>query len=205
LNQQEGGVPRSDFAVINGGGLRGEGLCVPRTTLPAGSLKSGVLHEIMLFENRLLSLTVSREELRQLMEASAARLTPAGLPIVNPPGEFLHIAGGTERINCANPPGGRVESLWVGGFDVLTPGPDVRLAITDFNVYQGTGTSEVFASLDGGVSSRNVHTFELSDAQVAERYFKTHYSPAPGQTVPSLSVDGRIELVGCAVPGPPTN
>src|SRR6185369_3305859 len=123
LNASETGVAPSEFAVINGGGLRGGGLCVPRTILPAGSLKSGVLHEIMLFENRLLSLRVTRAELRAVMEAAAARLTPAGLPIVNPPGEFLHIAGGTMQINCANPATARVTQLTVGGQDVLVPGP----------------------------------------------------------------------------------
>lgn len=202
---EPGVVKNSTFAVINGGGLRGEGLCVPRTILPAGPLKSGVLHEIMLFENRLLSLDVTREELRALMEASAARLTPAGLPIVNPPGEFLHIAGGTMQINCANPPTARVTQLMVGGQDVLVPGPGVRLSITDFNVFSGTGTSDVFANLSGGLASRDVHTFELSDAQIVERYFKAHYQPPAGQTFPSLSVDNRIDLVGCATPGPPTN
>jgi len=50
-----------------------------------------------------------------------------------------------------------------------------------------------------------VHTYELSDAQVVERYFKAHYQPPAGQTFPSLSVDNRIDLVGCATPGPPTN
>lgn len=204
LHANEPGVLPTDFAVINGGGLRGEGLCVPRTILPAGGLKSGVLHEIMLFENRLLSLTVTREELRALMEAAAARLTPEGLPIVNPPGEFLHIAGGTEQINCANPPTARVTQLTVGGQDVLVPGPDLRLAITDFNVYTGTGTKEVFAAMAGGVSSRDVHTYELTDAQQVERYFKASYQPSPGQTFPSLLADNRIELVNCATPGPPT-
>ncbi|HEY8205937.1 MAG TPA: 5'-nucleotidase C-terminal domain-containing protein [Myxococcaceae bacterium] len=204
LDATETGVPPSDFAVINGGGLRGEGLCVPRTILPTGGLKSGVLHEIMLFENRLLSLRVTRDELRALIEASVTRLTPEGLPIVNPPGEFLHIAGGTEQINCANPPGSRVTRLVVGGEDMLLAGPDVRLAITDFNVYTGTGTKEVFAAMTGGVSSRDVHTYDLTDAQVVERYFKKSYQPPQGQTFPSLSVDGRIELVGCATPGPPT-
>jgi 5'-nucleotidase / UDP-sugar diphosphatase len=205
LHATEAGVPPSDFAVINGGGLRGEGLCVPRTILPAGALKSGVLHEIMLFENRLLSLRVTREELRAVLEAAAARLTPAGLPIVNPPGEFLHIAGGTEQIDCANPPTARVTQLVVGGQDMLVPGPDLRLAITDFNVYTGTGTREEFAGLSGGVSSRDVHTYELSDALLVERYFKAHYQPPPGQDFPSLAVDNRIDLVNCATPGPPTN
>jgi len=203
LRFSELGVPQTELAVVNGGSLRGEGLCASRTVLPAGGLKSGVLHEILLFENRLMSMSVTRDELRQLVEASAARLTPAGLPIANPPGEFLHMAAGgvgvLEEINCANPPGSRVQQLWVGGVDMLTPGPDVRLAITDWSVRLGTGTSDVFASMTGGLASRSPHTYAPSDGEIVERYFKTHFNGPPG-----LSADDRVQFVNCAVPGPPT-
>jgi len=203
LRFSELGVPQTELAVINGGALRGEGLCASRAVLPAGGLKSGVLHEILLFESRLMSMSVTRDELRQLVEASAARLTAAGLPSVVPPAGFLHMAAGgsgaLEVIDCASPPGSRVRQLWVGGVDMLTPGPDVRLAITDWSVNLGTGTSDVFASMTGGLASRNPHTYAPSDGEIVERYFKGHFNGPPG-----LAADDRVRFVNCAVAGPPT-
>ncbi|HEY1086929.1 MAG TPA: hypothetical protein VGE37_04515, partial [Archangium sp.] len=46
-----------DFAVVNGGSIRAEGLCITRNIVREGPLSNGVLHEIMLFENPVQAVT----------------------------------------------------------------------------------------------------------------------------------------------------
>ncbi|HEY1089133.1 MAG TPA: hypothetical protein VGE37_15620, partial [Archangium sp.] len=55
-----------DFAVVNGGSIRAEGLCITRNIVREGPLSNGVLHEIMLFENPVQAVDLSEQEVVQM-------------------------------------------------------------------------------------------------------------------------------------------
>lgn len=194
-------------AVINGGNIRAEGVCITRNTLLPGPLKKGVLYEVLPFNNQVMGLDVTRTELRLLMEAGVSALPKVGEPVLNPPGRFMDISEGSSmEVDCSKPAGSRVVRMQVAGKDILTGNPDekFRLAITKFLVFEGEGSSDILAS-HGTDLSRNPVTAQLQggyDNRLAEQYMKDHYDKRQGQ--PGLTLDpNRLKLDNCATPPQP--
>jgi len=200
------------FSVINGGNIRAEGVCITRTTLPPGPLKKGVLHEALPFNNSVLALDLTRREIRELMEQSVGELARQGEPILNPPGNFLHLAGGSMEVDCSKPGGQkcelsqscRVTRLTAGGRDMLFGDPNerFRVALTRFLVTSGFGSSDILEGLDQDASRNPIFASRQGgiDVRLAEQYMRDHY----GLDGPGLKVEpDRIKFVNCATPPRP--
>lgn len=144
----------AELGVINGGAIRTEGVCFMRERLSAGELTSGVLHEVLLFENIVTAVDVTEAELVAIFERAVSRLSPAGEEITSPPGGFLQISDGAElELDCAKPAGERVVSLTVNGraVDRASPSEDLeakrfRVAVPSFLLQGGDGNAELAAA-----------------------------------------------------------
>ncbi|MBN1208612.1 MAG: 5'-nucleotidase C-terminal domain-containing protein [Myxococcaceae bacterium] len=193
----------ANLGILNGGAIRAEGLCVTRTSLRAGALTDGVLHEVLLFENRVVTVDLTEQELVDMFEHSVGSLTPAGQPIPTPFGGFLHVSESTTlRVDCEYPRGQRVRELLVNGSPVpLPPRTDpsarYRVAMPDFLLNGGDGYGPIFGSAGQDPDRNPVQARKLSgvDSNIAAAYMKATYPEAR----PLLEA-GRITFLNCAKP-----
>lgn len=119
------GWARSDVALLNGGGIRGNRL------IPPGPLTLRDLHGLLPFQNVIGVVEVSGATLKALLEHSVA-----GLPA--PAGRFLQVSGLRMDVDPAAPPGSRVVSVEVGGSS-LDPNRRYSVALPNFLIAGGDG------------------------------------------------------------------
>ena len=200
-----------DFAVVNGGSLRAEGLCVTRNIVPSGPLSNGVLHEILLFENPVQAVDVSEQEVIAMFERSVERLFSAPAPIVSPAGSFLQVSKEVRlSIDCSRPPLDRITSLSIGGQAITKPGRTIdqrklRLATSSFIIAGGDGYTMLEGKgTDPTRNPSNAQRFGGIDSNIVAAYLK--------QSEFNMTVEAgfrvepaRITLMNCSVPNRPAN
>lgn len=200
-----------DFAVVNGGSIRAEGLCVTRNILKEGPLSNGVLHEIMLFENAVQAVDLSEAEVLAMFEHSVERLFASPAPITSPAGSFLQVSGNvTMTVDCARPALDRVTALSINGVAVQRPARPLeqrklRMATSSFIIAGGDGYSMLAGKgTDPARNPANAQRFAGIDSNIAAAYLK--------QSGYNTSVEagfrvepGRITLMNCSVPTRPSN
>jgi 2',3'-cyclic-nucleotide 2'-phosphodiesterase (5'-nucleotidase family) len=199
---------RAALGVSNGGAIRAEGLCVTRTMLPKGPLTDGVFHEVLLFENQLVTVDLTEKELVDMFEHSAGGLTPAGQAIGSPSGAFLHVSDSVRmRVDCEYPRGQRVRELSVDGTPVVLPprtDPSVRyrVAMPNFLLNGGDGYGPIFGNAGANPDRNPVQSrkFQGVDSKIAGAYMKATY---PGDARPLVTAE-RIVFVNCAKPTRPS-
>ncbi len=197
LHSQDQGIA-AELGVINGGGIRSEGFCVTRDLVRKGPLTKGALHEILLFDNHVVTLDLTADELVRVFSDAYSGLSQYGQPIGSGPGNFLHVSEGTEvRVDCAVPgtasPPGRLTFLRIRNKVLVGPGavpPDagVRGAITDFLINFGGGTSDILHGLDVDPDRRP--RIGGIDSDIAEQYMAAHYAERSPGLVEDLGLDG---------------
>ncbi|MDQ3265588.1 MAG: 5'-nucleotidase C-terminal domain-containing protein [Myxococcota bacterium] len=210
LRLGESSLGPPELGLINGGGIRAEGFCVSRPVLPQGPLLNGALHEILLFDNTVITLDVKVAELVQILVAGVDNLSDATQPIVGGPGNFMHLSlGSSLQLDCSipgtTPSPGRITELRVGSrvlvqgnAVVADPEALVRVAITDFLINFGAETQEVLQGLDADRSRRPARGG--IDSDLAEREMRERHATLGT----ALTVDpSRIVFTGCAQPSPP--
>ncbi|MDY7228317.1 5'-nucleotidase [Hyalangium rubrum] len=197
---------RAELGIINGGSIRAEGLCINRTVLPSGPLTDGVFHEVLLFENRLVTVNLTEQQLVDMMEHSVGSLFPEGQPIGTPFGGFLHVSESTTvRVDCGRPRGQRVLAMQVGNRAVqLPPRANVfyRVAMADFLLQGGDGYGPIFAGAGQDPARNPVQSRKLGgvDSNIASAYMKSVYS----SDARPLREASRIVFENCARPSRPT-
>lgn len=201
----------ADFAVVNGGSIRAEGLCITRNILGAGPLSNGVLHEIMLFENPVQAIDLSEQEVLAMFEHSAERLFTAPAPVSSPAGSFLQVSQEVSlTIDCARPPLDRVTALSIGGQAIVKPGRSIdqrrlRMATSSFIVAGGDGYSMLAGKdTDATRNPANAQRAGGLDSNIAAAYLK---QSAFNSTVEAgFKVEpARVVLMNCSVPTRPAN
>lgn len=208
------GIP-SQIGVINGGGVRAEGLCATRNIVPKGPLTNGRLHEIFLFNDLLESVDVTGAELKTVLENAVAGLYPHGQDIASPSGSFLQVSQGTElTVDCSKPAGSRITAFQIQGIDVLgAPDQSFRLAVTDFLLHSGDGFDPLrTADQDPSRRPAQANQYGGVDSNITQHYMAEQHGT---ESDPPLVVDpDRVvwaqqtlstgEVVGtCATPGRP--
>lgn len=201
----------ADFAVVNGGAIRAEGLCVTRNIIGAGPLSNGVLHEIMLFENPVQAIDVSEQEVVAMFEHSVERLFASPAPIISPAGSFLQVSKEVSMtVDCSRPALDRITSLSIGGQAIQKPGRlidqrQIRMATSSFIVSGGDGYS-MFAG-KGTDPTRNPANAQRAggiDSNIAAAYLKQ--SPFNLTVEAGFKVEpARVVLMNCSVPPRPSN
>lgn len=198
----------TQLAVINGGSIRSEGLCVTRTVVPKGPLTNGRLHEILLFDDLVITLKVTKSELVGLLEDGVAGLYPNGQTITDPSGSFPQIAGGQMTVDCSRPPMNRITKLTIGGQDVLSAPDDTeyRLALPDFLLNDGEYGGLVGADQQAWRNPAQADQFGGIVSDIAADYMLEHYDPpdhgGPLEVDPNRirwALDGGVPT--CATPG----
>lgn len=200
LRSLDGSSAPAQLGIQNGGGIRMEGVCITRDRLQRGPLKRGVLHEILPFENLVVAVDVTEAELLAMMEHAVSGLSPATSAITNPPGFFLHLAGGTATADCRRAPGARITAMTVAGRPVsipAVPGNRYRVAMTRF-IAQG---NDGFTMLAGAASDPARNPAQATraggtDARITAQWFAENYSAQR----PLVADTSRISFVGCAQP-----
>lgn len=199
---------RAALGIINGGAIRAEGLCVTRSSLPKGPLTEGVFHEVLLFDNQLVTVDLTEKELVDMFEHSVGSLTHAGQPLAPPPGSFLQISESARlRVDCEYPRGQRVRELSIGGARVvLPPRADAnvryRVAMPNFLLNGGDGYGPIFGNAGTNPDRNPVQSqkFQGVDSQIAAAYLKATY---PNEAQPLREAE-RIIFENCAKPTRPT-
>lgn len=200
-----------DFAVINGGSIRAEGLCITRNIIKEGALSNGVLHEIMLFENPVQAVDLSEKEIVDMFEHSAERLFASPAPISSPAGSFLHVSKEVSlAIDCSRPPLDRVTSIKINGETLQKPGRGVelkkyRVASSSFIISGGDGYSMLAGK--GTDSTRNPSNAQRAggiDSNITALYLRG--SDFNKTVEAGFAVEpGRIVFTNCSVPTRPSN
>jgi 5'-nucleotidase/UDP-sugar diphosphatase len=205
--EDDTGAPPAQLGVINGGAIRAEGLCLTRTRLPTGPLTDGVLHEVILFENRVVTVDLTELELVNMFEHSVGGLSRVEQPIITPFGGFLHVSESTTlRVDCSRPSGQRVRELTVGGVAVQLPprtGDSLRyrVAMPNFLLDGGDGYGPIFGNAGTNPARNPVRSSKLGgvDANIAAAYMKSRY---PNEARP-LKEAARVVFENCAKPARP--
>jgi 2',3'-cyclic-nucleotide 2'-phosphodiesterase (5'-nucleotidase family) len=202
---------KPDFGVVNGGGIRAEGLCVTRNILPVGPLKKGVIHEILLFENLVKAVDLTEPEVVLMMEHSVERLSPVGTPIVSPAGQFLQVSSAVQmQVDCSKPVGQRVTSLKIGNNTLAHPGDPAkkyRVALTAF-LLGGDGYSMLVApAADPSREPAQAQRLGGTDGNLTADYMKRTYNKDQASGLKKdpnrVSFTGSDGGVTCAVPPAP--
>jgi 2',3'-cyclic-nucleotide 2'-phosphodiesterase (5'-nucleotidase family) len=117
---------QTDVAIMNGGGIRAGKVYPPGSEIT----RRDVLAE-MPFGNRVVTLEITGQVLRQALETGLAQLPRAG-------GRFPQVSGLTLRADTARPAGARILSMSVGGAP-LEPAKRYTVATNDFLARGGDG------------------------------------------------------------------
>jgi len=193
----------ADVGVVNGGDLRAEGFCSPRTQIKE-TVQRGTVHEVLLFDNLVYAVDVTEPELLAALEHSVSPLTAAGKEILSPPARFLQVDGVTFTVDCGQPAGARVSQVRVGARDVVAPGnasQRVRVAMPQFILGGGDGYG-MFTAL-GQDTDRNPQQAKKNggtEARIAADYMARTYKNATNAAGAELSVEPRVKFVNCALP-----
>ena len=195
---------RAALGIVNGGSIRPEGLCVSRSMLPKGPLTDGVLHEVLLFENQVVTVNLTEKELVDMFEHSVGGLLPAGQPINSTPGAFLHVSEGTSlTVDCTRPRGQRLTALKVNTKTVPLPArtdPSIRyrVAMPNYILNGGDGYGAILGNVGKDPARNPVTALKETgtDADITAGYMREKY---PTETQPLREV-GRVLFQNCAKP-----
>ena len=194
----------AELGIVNGGSLRAEGLCVTRTVAPKGPLLNGHLHEILLFENPVVTVDLTEQQLVAMMEHSVGGLFAEGQPIVSPAGAFLHVSEGTSlTVDCTRPRGQRLTALKVNTKTVPLPArtdPSIRyrVAMPNYILNGGDGYGAILGNVGKDPARNPVTALKETgtDADITAGYMREKY---PTETQPLREV-GRVLFQNCARP-----
>ncbi len=206
---EDGSKAPAELGVVNGGALRAEGLCVTRTVIRKGPLKNGLLHEVLLFENSVVTVDLTEQQLVAMLERSVEALSQEGQPIVSPSGAFLHVSAGTTlRVDCSRPRGQRLVELKVNERVVPLPARTdsairYRVAMADFLLDGGDGYGSIFKDAATDLSRNpvkaRVEAGKATDTNLTEAWMRARH----GTEAQALREEGRVVFVNCARPGRP--
>jgi 5'-nucleotidase / UDP-sugar diphosphatase len=199
-----------DLAIVNGGSIRAEGLCVTRNIVREGPLSNGVLHEILLFENPVNAVDLSETELFETFEHSAERLFLNSAAIASPAGSFLQVSQEVAvEIDCSKPTGSRVISLKVNNLPLARVGRPLsqvrfRVAMSSFLLGGGDGYTAIgVAAKDVARNVSAAQRFGGIDSNITAAFLKE--SDFNKTVEAGIKVQPRVKLTNCAVPVRPSN
>ena len=168
--------PRADIALMNGGGVRGN--------LPAGPLTYGGVFEMMPFDNRFATATMSVAELRHVLEKNLSAQKKGGI---------FSTAGLTATIACdAN---GRAAATLLRTGVALKDSDEVTVVSTDFVALGGDGglgIAEARVVVDEGepVRERLVERFKARGGRLSGDDVAL-FDPAKPRLFRGANVNGR--------------
>ncbi|KUG19667.1 5'-nucleotidase [hydrocarbon metagenome] len=186
--------PDADVAFVNSGSIRTD------TVYPAGPISSGMVAEILPFEDTVIRIRMTGKDILQALEMSASALGPDHTGIG--PGGFLQVSGLCVTIDMSNPPyaaayeggivqevqnpGSRVVNVSIereGMFVPLDPDAEYVVLVNRWLAGGGDGYT-IFASQPEG----NVSDTTVLDRDALSAYIQKHGTIAP-------VTEGRISII----------
>ncbi len=147
----------ADIAMHNNGGIR--------AALPKGPVSFGQLYAVLPFDNQLMALDLTGEQVLRILEHSVS----------GSPGKML-VAGMTFRFDMSRPAGDRIVEAMVGG-EPLDPARSYRVITIDYLASGGDGQETFLEGMNPAYGDTEVW--------VVAQYIREH---SPVQPV----VEGRI-------------
>ncbi|WP_249745511.1 5'-nucleotidase C-terminal domain-containing protein [Mesobacillus boroniphilus] len=159
----------TDIAIQNGGGIR--------ASIDQGDVTLGEVHTVLPFQNLLVTLQLTGEEIWQALEHGVSGVETAE-------GRFLQVAGLKFKYDASKPVGKRVWEVKVKTGDVFAPielGKTYNVATNAFTANGGDG----FAMLKTAKEEGRIHDLFVVDYEILSEYIEKHSPVAP-------TVEGRI-------------
>ncbi|HCF61282.1 MAG TPA: hypothetical protein DFS52_25210 [Myxococcales bacterium] len=95
---EEQAKDRPQLSLVNSGAIRSQGVCESREVLYGGPVKRKVLRDVLPFDNRVVALSLTHKQLKNMLEHSVFKYDKA-----EPKGWFLQIYGGEVFFDCREP------------------------------------------------------------------------------------------------------
>jgi 5'-nucleotidase/UDP-sugar diphosphatase len=191
-------VPGADIALINSGSIRGD--CI----IPAGEMSYLTLETLLPFENMIVTVQMTGDEVTDTLERSASAIVFPGEEEGNvhklSSGGFLQVSGVRFDINSSAESfsadldtntviskGNRIENLTVvtpDGIVPIDPGAIYTVAVNDYLAGGGNGYTNIGAIPDNKKTNTEINVIDLLAADIGEN------SPI------SPKCDGRIRVLG---------
>jgi 5'-nucleotidase/UDP-sugar diphosphatase len=185
---------RTDIGMINGGGVRGD------KVYPAGNVSWKTLHEMLPFNNPIHVVSLTGEQIKQVLELSASALIDESYDPKTrvPTGAFMQISGLRVEISPKNPPtlvdedgkliewGARLKSVLVQSGEKLEPIDEDRIYTVAINSYNAGGGDKLFVFPEG-----NTVETDILDIDAAVEYLMSRRGRKA-----SFFNDGRITFTG---------
>jgi len=190
-------VPGVDIALINSGSIRGD--CI----IPAGEISYLTLETLLPFENMIVTVQMTGDEVKDTLERSASAIVFPGEEEGNvsriSSGGFLQVSGVRFDINPGGESfsadfntgtvmskGNRIENLTVvtpDGIVPIDPGAVYTVAVNDFLAGGGNGYTNIGAIFDDKKVNTEINVIDLLANDIGEN------SPISPET------DGRIRVL----------
>ena len=95
-------IPCPDLALIPAGSIREETVCKTRASLPAGPIYASDIEQLLPFQNEIIMVRLSQDDLKLALERSVSGLGLPGKAGEKP--HFLHASGLSFDVDCKNQP-----------------------------------------------------------------------------------------------------
>ncbi|KKO50758.1 5'-nucleotidase C-terminal domain-containing protein [Paenibacillus sp. DMB20] len=172
------------IALQNGGGIR--------ESIEAGKITMGDVMTVLPFNNDLVTITLTGQEIKEAMENGVSKAPAAD-------GRFPHIAGMKFFYDSTKPAGQRVLRIEVkgkNGYQPIELNKSYEVATNAFTAKGG----DFYASLEKAYREGRVNLLYLPDYEVFSNYVKK----VGTVTARTSAVEGRItDLKGAPLPGRP--
>lgn len=163
----------ADFAFQNPGGLRAD--------LEAGPVTVGDVYEVMPFDNQIVTVRLTGDQVRELLENGVG------------PSTCVQVSGISFAFDPSRPRGQRVADVTLPGGRPLEPGRLYVVAVNDFMAQGGDGyrmLAEGKDLKDTGILVRNALERDVEKRTAAKKKLD---APAPGRIVNRRSTTSRPE------------
>lgn len=160
------------IALQNGGGIR--------ESIKAGKVTMGDILTVLPFNNDLVTMTLTGQEIKEAMENGVSKTPSAD-------GRFPHIAGMRFFYDSTKPAGQRVLKLEVKGANGYEPLDMAKSYVVATNAFTAKG-GDFYASLEKAYKEGRVNLLYLPDYEVFSNYVKKLGTI----TAQTSAVEGRI-------------
>ncbi|WP_438448042.1 5'-nucleotidase C-terminal domain-containing protein [Gorillibacterium sp. sgz5001074] len=159
------------MALQNGGGIR--------SSIPAGTITQGQVMTVLPFNNDLVTITLTGQEIKEALENGVSKLPAAD-------GRFPQVAGLKFTYDSSKPAGERVKSIQVKNGGTYAPIDLSASYVMATNAFTAKG-GDFYSSLEKAYKEGRVNLLYLPDYDVFTNYLKS------GKVTASTSpVEGRI-------------
>lgn len=172
LKAAQGAGTGAVMALQNGGGIR--------ESIDAGPVTQGEVLTVLPFNNDLVTITLTGQEIKEALENGVSKLPSAD-------GRFPHVAGMKFTYDSSKPANARVQSILVKKGNAYVPVEMAESYVVATNAFTAKG-GDFYASMEKAYKEGRVNLLYLPDYEV----FTNHLKSVGTVTASTSPVEGRI-------------